>query len=72
MCAQALCLAVGSDPEKGTEKKMGAYLMVTMFQTSCITSGMFITAMVRERDMHTPIPSDVVPPGDLSARLTPH
>ena len=69
MCAQALCLAVGSDPEKGTEKKMGAYLMVTMFQTSCITSGMFITAMVREERersliAHTPLASDFVPPGD--------
>lgn len=47
MCVhtQALCLAVGSDPEKGTERKMGAYLMFTMFQTSCISSSMFITAM---------------------------
>ena len=29
----------------GTEKKMGAYVMKTLFQTSCISSGMFITAM---------------------------
>lgn len=25
--AKALCLACGSDPEKGTQKAMGAYLM---------------------------------------------
>jgi len=43
--AKALCVACGSKPEDKTEKKMGAYIMATMFQTSCITSGMFITAM---------------------------
>lgn len=43
--AKALCLACGSDPAKGTEKKMGAYVMKTLFQTSCISSAMFITAM---------------------------
>jgi len=43
--ARALCIACGSDPEEGTEKKLGAYLMMTMFQTSCISSAMFITAM---------------------------
>ena len=42
---QALCLACGSDPANGTEKKMGAYVMKTCFQTSCISSAMFITAM---------------------------
>ena len=29
----------------GTEKKLGAYLMKTCFQTSTISSAMFITAM---------------------------
>ena len=29
----------------GTEKKMGAYLMKTCFQTTTISSAMFITAM---------------------------
>eukprot|EP00798_Chlamydomonas_sp_ICE-L_P016682 gene16682-22941_t len=43
--AKALCLACGSDPEKGTEKKIGAYLMSTCFQTSTVSSAMFITAM---------------------------
>ncbi len=43
--AKALCLACGSDPAKGTEKKMGAYVTKTCFQTSCISSVMFITAM---------------------------
>jgi hypothetical protein len=40
---QALCLACGSDPEKGTAKKLGSYLMVTCFQTTCVSSAMFIT-----------------------------
>eukprot|EP00877_Chromochloris_zofingiensis_P014317 jgi/Chrzof1/9139/Cz03g37110.t1 len=43
--AKALCLACGSDPEKGTAKKMGAYVMKTCFQTTCVSSAMFITAM---------------------------
>ena len=45
--AKALCLACGSDPAKndGSEKKMGAYVMTTCFQTSTISSAMFITAM---------------------------
>ena len=43
--AKALCLACGSNPEDGTEKKMGAYLMKTCFQASTISSAMFITAM---------------------------
>ncbi|KAI8106179.1 hypothetical protein M9435_000726 [Picochlorum sp. BPE23] len=43
--AKALCLACGSDPEKGTEKKMGAYLMMTCFLCTTVSSGMFITAM---------------------------
>lgn len=43
--AKALCLACGSDPENGTEKKMGAYLMMTCFLCTTVSSGMFITAM---------------------------
>lgn len=43
--AKALCVACGSDPENGTEKKMGSYLMKTFFQGTCISSSMFITAM---------------------------
>lgn len=43
--AKALCLSCGSDPEKGTQKKMGAYLMTTCFQTTTVSSAMFITAM---------------------------
>lgn len=43
--AKALCLACGSDPEKGTEKKMGAFVMMTCFLCTTISSGMFITAM---------------------------
>jgi len=43
--AKALCLACGSDPKNGTEARMGAYVMKTLFQTSCVSSAMFITAM---------------------------
>jgi hypothetical protein len=34
---QALCLACGSDPDKGTAKKMGAYVMKTCFQTTTVS-----------------------------------
>jgi hypothetical protein len=37
---QALCLACGSDPDKGTQKKMGAYVMKTCFQTTTVSSAM--------------------------------
>jgi len=43
--AKALCLACGSDPEKGTERKLGAYIMQTAFQCTTVSSAMFITAM---------------------------
>lgn len=43
--AKALCLACGSDPEKGTAKKVGSFLMLTCFQTTTVSSAMFITAM---------------------------
>jgi len=43
--AKALCVACGSKPEDGTSRVMGSYVMVTLFQTSCISSAMFITAM---------------------------
>jgi len=43
--SRALCQACGSDPADGTERKMGAYVMTTCFQTSCVSSAMFITAM---------------------------
>jgi di/tricarboxylate transporter len=37
--------AAGSDPANGTEKKMGAFLMMTCFLCTTVSSGMFITAM---------------------------
>ena len=43
-----MCVERGAPPpaqKNGTESKMGAYVMKTLFQTSCISSGMFITAM---------------------------
>ena len=43
--AKALCVACGSDPADGTEKKLGSYIMKTCFQCTCVTSAMFITAM---------------------------
>jgi anion transporter len=43
--AKALCKSCGSDPANGTQNKMGAYMMFVVFQSSTISSGMFITAM---------------------------
>ena len=35
----------GSEPDKGTARKIGAFLMVTSFQGVIVTSAMFMTAM---------------------------
>ncbi|CAJ1933212.1 unnamed protein product [Sphenostylis stenocarpa] len=42
---KALCVACGSNAGDGTENRLGAWLMLTCFQTSVITSAMFLTAM---------------------------
>lgn len=41
---QSLALTLGSRPDDGTERKIGSYLMVLMYQNSLITGTMFITA----------------------------
>eukprot|EP00899_Mesostigma_viride_P012219 jgi/Mesvir1/20999/Mv08058-RA.1 len=42
---KSLCEACGSRAGDGTERKLGAYIMVTCFQTSIISSAMFLTGM---------------------------
>ncbi|KAL4198338.1 hypothetical protein AMTRI_Chr03g139710 [Amborella trichopoda] len=42
---KSLCVACGSNVGDGTENKLGSWLMITCFQTSCISSAMFLTAM---------------------------
>ncbi len=42
----SLSLQQGSDPKKGTQKKMGAYLIQVCFQVNLITSAMFLTGLV--------------------------
>ena len=42
---KALSEACGSRVGDGTERKLGAYLCLTCFQTSTISSAMFLTAM---------------------------
>lgn len=42
---KALCAACGSNVGDGTERRLGAWLMLTCFQTSVISSSMFLTAM---------------------------
>ncbi|XP_078172064.1 dicarboxylate transporter 1 [Carex rostrata] len=42
---KSLCVACGSNVGDGTERKLGAWLMLTCFQTSVISSSMFLTAM---------------------------
>ncbi|KAB5520450.1 hypothetical protein DKX38_024769 [Salix brachista] len=43
---KSLCVACGSNVGDGTEHKLGSWLMLTCFQTSVISSSMFLTAMV--------------------------
>ncbi|CAK9140724.1 unnamed protein product [Ilex paraguariensis] len=42
---KSLCLACGSNVGDGTETKLGSWLMLTCFQTSVISSAMFLTGM---------------------------
>ncbi|CAI9785745.1 unnamed protein product [Fraxinus pennsylvanica] len=42
---KSLCVACGSNTGDGTENKLGSWLMLTCFQTSVISSSMFLTAM---------------------------
>ncbi|KAK3139902.1 hypothetical protein QOZ80_5AG0392370 [Eleusine coracana subsp. coracana] len=42
---KSLCEACGSRSGDGTERKLGAWLMLTCFQTSVVSSAMFLTAM---------------------------
>ncbi|KAF5193377.1 Dicarboxylate transporter 1 protein [Thalictrum thalictroides] len=42
---KSLCVACGSNVGDGTERKLGSWLMLTCFQTSVISSAMFLTAM---------------------------
>jgi DASS family divalent anion:Na+ symporter len=42
---KSINLALGSSPEDGTERKVGAYLTQVLFQGNLITSAMFLTAM---------------------------
>ncbi|KAL8156458.1 dicarboxylate transporter 1, chloroplastic [Apium graveolens] len=42
---KSLCVACGSNVGDGTEEKLGSWLMLTCFQTSVISSAMFLTAM---------------------------
>jgi len=42
---KSLAMAYGSDPEDGTERKIGSFLTKTAFQGTVITSAMFLTAM---------------------------
>uniref|UniRef100_A0A2P2L0U1 2-oxoglutarate/malate translocator n=1 Tax=Rhizophora mucronata TaxID=61149 RepID=A0A2P2L0U1_RHIMU len=42
---KSLCVACGSNVGDGTENKLGSWLMLTCFQTSVISSSMFLTAM---------------------------
>ncbi|KAK7257847.1 hypothetical protein RIF29_32110 [Crotalaria pallida] len=42
---KSLCVACGSNAGDGTEERLGSWLMLTCFQTSVISSAMFLTAM---------------------------
>jgi DASS family divalent anion:Na+ symporter len=42
---RSIALAYSSEPEKGTSRRIGSFLMKTSFQVTNITSAMFLTAM---------------------------
>ncbi|XP_054815736.1 dicarboxylate transporter 1, chloroplastic-like [Prosopis cineraria] len=43
--AKALCVACGSNVGDGTESRLGSWLTLTCFQTSVVSSAMFLTGM---------------------------
>ncbi|HBX75716.1 MAG TPA: anion permease, partial [Acidaminococcaceae bacterium] len=42
---RSLCTAFQSEPEDGTRKKIGNYLMLSTFECDCITSSLFLTSV---------------------------
>lgn len=42
---KSLAVAFGSDPAKNTQRKIGAYLIMVVFQCTVISASMFLTAM---------------------------
>ena len=43
---KSLATAYGSEPDNGTERRIGAFLMTTAYQGTQITTALFLTAMV--------------------------
>ena len=43
---KSLATSYGSEPHDGTERKIGAFLMITAYQGTQITTALFLTAMV--------------------------
>jgi DASS family divalent anion:Na+ symporter len=52
-----------SRPHDGTARRIGSYLSITVFQATCVTSGMFVTAMAAN-------PLAVKLAGDLGIHIT--
>ena len=42
---RSLCTAFQSEPDDGTRKKIGNYLMLSTFECDCITSSLFLTSV---------------------------
>ncbi|MBR2182569.1 MAG: anion permease [Acidaminococcaceae bacterium] len=42
---RSLCTAFQSEPEDGTRKRIGNYLMLSTFECDCITSSLFLTSV---------------------------
>ena len=42
---RSLCTAFQSEPDDGTRKRIGNYLMLSTFECDCITSSLFLTSV---------------------------
>ncbi|MCP4724811.1 MAG: anion permease [bacterium] len=60
---KSIAEAYGSNPEKGTSRRIGAFLIKTSFQGTVITSAMFMTAMAAN-------PLAVKLAGDMGVEIT--
>ncbi len=59
----SIARAFGSRPGDGSERKIGAFLILTAYQVDCVTSAMFLTAMAAN-----PLAQRLA--GDLEVRIT--
>ena len=60
---ESLAVSFGSTPEKGTQRRIGSFLLKTSYQCNAVTSAMFLTGMAAN-----PLMTDIA--GDMGIEIT--